>query len=331
MPPIQRGTDTDVDSAAETARGARELDGASVAMSLIDELISAGPALLDGAWGTELQARGLAVGEVPDLWNLDHADRVAEIAHAYVDAGSDILLTNTFRANAIALADRADAPKLDRINRAGVEISKRAAGTRARVFASIGPSGKRLDTGEVDERSLRAAFEQQAQALAAGGADAIVVETMSDLEEARYAVDAARATELPVVASMVYGSGKQKDRTLLGVTPERAAEALSAAGADVIGANCGDGIEGHIPICRRLASATDRPIWIKANAGLPVLEHGELVYHTTAEEFASHFGELIDAGADFIGGCCGTSPLFIAALRALLDAGRSHPMQRGSP
>ena len=287
-------------------------------MSLIDELISGGPALLDGAWGTELQARGLAVGDVPDLWNLEHADRVAEVARAYVDAGSDIILTNTFRANAIALASHAE--HLDRVNRVGVEISKRAAGRRARVFASIGPSGKRLATRELDESLLRAAFEEQARALAAAGADAIVVETMTDLDEARVAVEAALATGLPVVASMVFGGGKQEHGSPTGVRPERAAEVLSSAGADVIGANCGNGIEGQVPICARLARATDRPVWIKANAGLPVLEGGRLVYRTTPEEFASQLGELLDAGARFIGGCCGTSPAFIAALRARLDA-----------
>ena len=287
-------------------------------MPLIDDLIAKGPVLLDGAWGTELQARGLAAGEVPDLWNLAHADRVEAVAKAYVDAGSDVILTNTFRANALALARHPDVSKLAQVNRAGVEISRRAAGDRARVFASIGPSGKLLFSGEVDEASLRAAFGQQAQALAAGGADALVIETMSDLEEAMIAVDVARATGLPVVACMVYDSGKNKDRTMMGVTPEQAAEALTKAGADVVGANCGIGVEGYVPVCVRIAAATDRPIWIKANAGLPTLEEGRVVYRTTPDEFASHLDELIDAGAQFIGGCCGTNPTFIEALRLRL-------------
>jgi len=289
-------------------------------MPLIDELIAKGPVLLDGAWGTELQARGLAVGEVPDYWNLAHPDRVEDVARAYVEAGSDVILTNTFRANSIALANHPDVSKLEQVNIAGVEISKRAAGGRARVFASIGPTGKLLLMRQVDEASLRTTFEQQAQALAAGGADAIVVETMADLEEARLAIEAARTTGLPVVACMVFDSGKKKDRTMMGVTPEQAAEALTLAGADVIGANCGNGIDGYIPVCTRMASATDRPIWIKANAGLPTLEGLETVYRTTPEEFASHLDELIDAGARFIGGCCGTNPAFIAALRERLDA-----------
>jgi methionine synthase I (cobalamin-dependent) len=289
-------------------------------MPLIDELIAKGPVLLDGAWGTELQARGLGVGEVPDYWNLAHPDRVEEVARAYVEAGSAVILTNTFRANAIALANHPDVSKLEQVNIAGVEISKRAAAGRARVFASIGPTGKLLLMRQVDEASLRTTFEQQAQALAAGGADAIVVETMADLEEARLAIEAATATGLPVVACMVFDSGKKKDRTMMGVTPEQAAEALTLAGADVIGANCGNGIDGYIPVCTRMASATDRPIWIKANAGLPTLEGLETVYRTTPEEFASHLDELIDAGARFIGGCCGTNPAFIAALRERLDA-----------
>jgi methionine synthase I (cobalamin-dependent) len=289
-------------------------------VTVIDDVLSEGPVLLDGAWGTELQARGLELGAIPDYWNLEHADRVEAVARAYVEAGSDIILTNTFRANAIALAGHADLAKLDDVNRMGVEISKRAAAGRARIFASIGPSGKLLMTKQVDESALGTAFEQQAQALLAGGADAIVIETMADLEEARIAIEAARGTGLPVVACMVYDAGKQKDRTMMGTTPEQAAEALARAGADVIGANCGNGIEGYVSIAARLASATERPIWIKANAGLPKLVAGNVVYDTTAEEFASHFDALIEAGASFVGGCCGTNPSFIAALRARLDA-----------
>ena len=294
-------------------------------MSLIDELTAGGPVVLDGAWGTELQARGLALGEIPDFWNLEHPDRVEQVARSYVDAGSDIILTNTFRANRIALAGHADVSKLDQANQAGVEISKRAAGNRARVFASIGPSGKLLLNEQVDEASLRVSFEHQAQALAAGGADGIVVETMTDLEEARFAIEAACATGLPVVACMVYDSGKNKDRTMMGAKPEQVAEALTRAGADVIGANCGNGIDGYIPICGRLASATDRPIWIKANAGLPTLVEEKVAYHTTPEEFVSHVDDLIDAGASFIGGCCGTTPAFIEALRSHIDARVSGP------
>jgi methionine synthase I (cobalamin-dependent) len=166
----------------------------------------------------------------------------------------------------------------------------------------------------VTAEEMSAAFRAQARALAKGGADALVVETMSDLEEAKLAVAAARETGLPVVACMVFDSGREKDRTMMGKTPEQVAEALTAAGADVIGANCGQGIGGFVSICRRLHSATDRPIWIKANAGLPAMVEGRVQYETTPEQFANYLPELKQAGASFIGGCCGTSPAFVSAL-----------------
>ena len=287
--------------------------------SLIGEMTAAGPVLTDGAWGTEMQSRGLAAGETPDFWNLSHPDRVEQVARAYVEAGSQVVLTNTFRANRIALAKHPDVERISEVNRAGVEISRRAAGDRARVFASIGPCGKLLITGEVDEAALHAAFAEQAQALAAGGADAIVVETMSDLAEAGIAVEEAKATGLPVVACMVYDSGKNRDRTMMGVSPEQAAEELTRIGADAIGANCGTGVEDYIPICASLAAATPLPVWIKPNAGLPELENGEVVYRTTPSEFAVNVSKLLEAGARFVGGCCGTTPEFIEAMRRELD------------
>lgn len=289
--------------------------------SLIEELTSAGVVLTDGAWGTELQARGLAAGELPDSWNLSYPDRVEEVARAYVEAGSQVILTNTFRANRMTAAEQLGDMDIRQINRAGVEISRRAAQGKARVVASMGPSGKLLMAGDVDEAALLAAFREQAEALAEAQADAIVVETMAELAEASLAVRAAKGTGLPVVACMVFDSGKNKDRTMMGVTPEQAAAALAQAGADVIGANCGNGIAGYVPVCRRLRAATALPIWIKANAGLPELEAGKVVYRTAPEEFASFVPEIVEAGANFIGGCCGTNPDFIRACRQVL-AGR---------
>lgn len=280
----------------------------------IEELITAGPVVTDGAWGTQLQARGLAIGEFPDAWNLTQPQRVSEVAHAYVNAGSHVILTNTFGANRIRLAENSLADRVVEINRRGVEISRAAAAGKAAVFASIGPSGKLLLSGEVTAPELQAAYEEQAVALAQGGAAALVVETMSDLEEAKLAVAAARKTGLPVVACMVFDSGKNLDRTMMGTTPEQAAEALIAAGADVIGANCGQGILGFRPICQRLRAVTDRPIWMKPNAGLPQLVEGRAVYAGTPEDFAAEVPALIAAGANFVGGCCGTSPDFIAAI-----------------
>ena len=290
------------------------------AQRLIDELTSGGPVLTDGAWGTELQQRGLVLGEMPDTWNLLHPDRVEAVARAYVEAGSRIVLTNTFRANRIAFAAHADLERIAEINRAGVQISKRAAGDQALVFASIGPSGKTLVTGEVSEEQLAEAFAEQASAQAEGGADALVVETMGDLAEARLAIEAAKATRLPVVGCMVFDTGRQKDRTMMGVTPEQAAKELTAFGVDVVGANCGHGVADYVSICSRLAASTALPIWIKPNAGIPKLIEGEVVYETTAEEFAGFLPRLIEAGASFVGGCCGSDPSFIGALHQRLAA-----------
>jgi methionine synthase I (cobalamin-dependent) len=171
-----------------------------------------------------------------------------------------------------------------------------------------------LMAGEVSEDELRVAFAEQAMALAEAGAEALVIETMAELEEAELAVEAARRTGLPVVACVVFDSGAHHDRTMMGVTPEQAAQRLTAAGADVVGANCGQGIAGYVDICRRMRSATDRPLWIKANAGIPEIVDGQVVYRTSPAQFASYGPALLEAGAQFVGGCCGTSPAYIAAL-----------------
>ena len=279
---------------------------------LLEKILAQGPALTDGAWGTQLQARGLAPGDTPDLWNLTHPEKVAEVARAYVAAGSQIILTNTFGGNRFRLTEAGTADRVKEINEVGARISKQAAGSRALVFASIGPSGKMLLSGDVTPEKLFTAFAEQSAALARGGADALVVETMADLEEAAIAIRAAKTTGLPVVASMVFDSGKDKDRTMMGTTPEQVAAGLIAAGADVIGSNCGQGIAGFVKICARFkAAANGHPIWIKGNAGLPKMVDGKATYETTPQQFASFIPALIDAGANFIGGCCGTSPEFI--------------------
>ncbi len=280
--------------------------------TLIDDLVSAGPVLTDGAWGTQLYERGLPPGELPDLWNLSHPDQVEAVARGYVEAGSQIILTNTFQSNRFAL--RRSGGDVAEINRAGAEISRRAAGSQAKVFASMGPTNKMLVAGEVDRDDLREAFTEQATALAQGGADAIVIETMSDPAEVVVALEAIASTGLPAVACMTFDTGKNMDRTMTGARPGEVAEALTAAGADVIGANCGAGIDTAAPICAALAAATHLPVWIKANAGMPELIDREVVYSMTSAAFAGHAEGLVAAGANFIGGCCGTSPEFIEAL-----------------
>jgi 5-methyltetrahydrofolate--homocysteine methyltransferase len=286
---------------------------------LIEEMIRARPVITDGAWGTQLQNLGLATGECPDSWNLTHPDRVKDVARRYVEAGSDVILTNTFRSNRIALAGYGLAGSAAALSRTGVELSRAAAGSGVKVFASMGPTGTMLMTGEVGKEEISSAFEEQARAFAAGGADAVVVETMSDMEEARLALAAAQATGLPVVVSMVFDSGKEKDRTMMGATVEQVARELTEAGADVVGANCGLGIEGYIPIGKRLRMATDRPIWIKPNAGLPELVDGAIRYMTGPDAFAAHARLLREAGVHFIGGCCGTTPEFIRVLKSALS------------
>lgn len=281
----------------------------------LKKLLAAGPVVTDGAWGTQLQQRGLPTGECPDAWNLTNADKVEDVARCYVDAGSQVILTNTFGANRFILGRQGLAEQVAEVNRAGVEISRRAAQGRALVFASVGPTGIMLMMGDVSPDDLQAAFAEQARAMAEAGADGIVVETMSDPAEAALAVAAARETGLPVVACMTYDSGAQRDRTMMGATPERAAAALIEAGADVIGSNCGHGIEGMVNVCRRYRDVVgDRPIWIKANAGLPETFKGRTVYRQTPDEFAGFVPQLIEAGASLIGGCCGTSPEFIRAV-----------------
>lgn len=282
---------------------------------LIAELTAGRPVITDGAWGTQLQARGLALGEFPDEWNLTNPKLVCEVAMDYVRAGSQVILTNTFGSNRIRLHEAGLADQVGEINRLGVAISRAAADKQACVFASMGPTGKMLFAGEVEPEAVREAFREQALALAAAGAAGLVIETMSDLAEATLAIAAAKETGLPVVACMVFDAGKEKDRTMTGATPEQAAAALTNAGADIIGANCGQGIAGFVKICARLKAATDRPIWIKANAGLPQVNGGTAIYNTSPQEFASHAQALREAGASFIGGCCGTTPDFIAALR----------------
>jgi methionine synthase I (cobalamin-dependent) len=286
-------------------------------MNRLLSLVSDGPIITDGAWGTELQKRGLAPGEPADLWNLTRPDDVEAVARAYVEAGSRVILTNTFRANPMALAAYGLAEDAVQINRRGVELSCAAAGTGVRVFASLGPTGKMLAMGEAEPRAISAAFRIQAEALAEAGAEALLLETFSDLEEARLAVQSARATGLPVVVSFAFDTGKKSDRTMMGVTPEQAGRAMADEGADAVGANCGAGPEGFAALCQRLREASGLPVWIKPNAGLPALEAGRAVYSMTPETFAGYLPGLVEAGASFVGGCCGTTPEFICALAKL--------------
>ncbi len=285
----------------------------------LKELVSHGIQVLDGAWGTQFQQKGLPLGQSPDLWNLEQPEKVLEVAQSYVNAGSDVIITNTFGCNVLTLKKSGMENKVHELNEAGVRLSKQAAGDRVKVFASMGPSGYLLMMGEVTEDEMFESFRLQAEGMKAGGADGIVVETMCDPEEASLAIRAAKTTGLPVVGCMVFDSGENLDMTMMGTTVEEAANVMLEAGADVVGSNCGRGIEGFLDVCRRLHAVSGEPVWIKANRGLPEVVNGETIYNQTADQFAAYIPELIANGAGFVGGCCGTSPEIIQAVRKCVD------------
>lgn len=274
----------------------------------------------DGAWGTELSRRGLPPGTAPEAWNLSHPDEVREVGSAYVEAGAGIILTNTFGGSSFKLEKASLAGQVAEVNREGARISKRAAGTRALVFASIGPTGELLDPlGDLAESDAVAAFAEQAGALAAGGVDGFVIESFSDLAEAKAALRAVReVSKLPVVVSLTFAKDARGFATMMGVTPEEAARELEAAGADAVGANCGIGSAQAVEITRLMKAATALPIWIKPNAGLPKLVGGKTVFPESPEEFAANLREAVNAGASIVGGCCGSTPEHIRRLVAAL-------------
>lgn len=282
--------------------------------------------ILDGGWATELQRRGLAFGESADAWNLSRPDDVLAVARSYVEAGAEIILTNTFQANPIALARLGLADQSRRMNQEGAKLSREAAARRAKVFGSIGPAGlgRELDSGSPDAaRRASDAYALQAEALADGGVEAIVLETCCHVGEARLAARAARAAGLPVVASFYFDTSKGEPRTPDGSSPEDVARAMAEEGVHALGANCGAGPAEFVAICRRLHAADGRGVWIKPNAGLPTIVDGRAVYSTTPDEFAAFLPALVEAGAAFVGGCCGTTPEFVRALRRAGDAPRA--------
>ncbi len=286
----------------------------------IKSITSASCFVSDGGWGTELQKLGLEPGSSPDQWNLTHPEKVAEVARSYVDAGSRIILTNTFGANAFFLARHGLESRLEEINRRGAEISREAAGKRVLVFGSMGPTGTLLLSGEATEEDISDSFRRQAEALWRGGADALLIETMSDTAEMKIAALAARhAAPLPLVLSMTFDSGKERMQTMMGVGPEQAVSAMEEAAAWMVGANCGAGPEQYVEICRRMRAVTSKPIWVKANAGVPKMQGDSLVYPQDAGTFACFAGDLRNAGANVIGGCCGTDPEYIRRLVAKLE------------
>ncbi|MBN1952453.1 MAG: homocysteine S-methyltransferase family protein [Bacteroidales bacterium] len=281
-------------------------------MLTIAEKIKSGKVLVsDGAWGTFLQQKGLGPGDCPELWNIKRPNDVFEIAKSYIDAGADMIETNSFGGSSFKLKPYGLANRVHELNKAAAEISRRAAGPDKHVLGSIGPTGKMIMMGDVTYEQLYESFKEQAIALAEGGADALVVETMSDMEEATAAVKACREnTPCEVICTMTFEkSGDMAYNTMMGVTPADMLEGILAAGANIIGANCGNGIRNMVDIARIIRSVNkDIPMLIHANAGAPVYKDGITTFPETPDEMAGFVETLIGAGANIIGGCCGTSP-----------------------
>lgn len=287
-------------------------------MGKIVDAVKTGKILVsDGAWGTFLYKKGLKPGECPESWCLERFDDVADIAKSYIDAGADMVETNSFGGTCFKLKRFGLDNKVSEINEAAARASRKAAGDK-HVIASIGPTGKMLVTEEVTEEEMYEAFREQAVALEKGGADALCIETMSDKDEAAIAVKAAKEnTKCEVICTFTFEkNAKGEYRTMMGVSPVEAARAALEAGADIIGANCGNGAERMIEIVREMRAAyPDTPILVHANAGLPQNVDGVDVYPESPEVMASYVKGLIEAGANIIGGCCGTTPAHIKAIK----------------
>jgi 5-methyltetrahydrofolate--homocysteine methyltransferase len=293
--------------------------GGSGGPAALLERIRRGDLLIsDGATGTFLQQHGLEPGGCPEEFNASHPEVVREMARLYFEAGSDMTLTNSFGGSVFMQKKYGHGERVAEFNRLAAEHARSQAPDGRFVVGSVGPTGEFLEPlGPVSESAMYDAFVEQVMALEAGGADGVVIETMTAAEEATLAVRAAREnTELVVMATMVFDKGPRGFFTMMGVTPERAVHSMQEAGAHVVGSNCGNGIDNMVDIARRMRAETDGFLLIHSNAGIPAMRGGQIIYPETPEYMAERFRELADLGVNIVGGCCGTGPEHIRALAA---------------
>jgi len=285
--------------------------------------IAAGETLVcDGATGTMLFEMGLEPGGCPEAIALSRRELLQDIAKQYLDAGADIVETCTFGASPLKLAQYDLDARTEEINLAAVEAVRDVVGDRAYVGASVGPSGKILQPyGDVSETQVYDSYRRQMNALVAAGIDCVLIETMLDINEARLAITAAKdsSADIPVAATMTFDATPRGFYTIMGVDVATAVSGLVEAGADVIGSNCGNGIEKMVEIARLFRNTTDHPLIIQSNAGLPETEGGKVVYRETPEFMGERVEALLEIGVSIVGGCCGTTPEHIRAFRTLVD------------
>lgn len=285
--------------------------------TFLDRLHAGQVLVADGATGTNLQQRGLARGVSSERWVLENPEQIVALHRDFIEAGSDLILTSTFGATTIRLEQSGLAERAAEVNRQAVALARRAAsqaGAAALVAASIGPTGHLIKPlGPLEEDAAVAAFVAQAQVLAEAGVDLFVIETQFDLTEAKAALRAVRSvSSLPVVVSFSYDRGT---RTMMGVRPSVMAAELADCGANVFGINCGRSLEDNFKALGELRAATQLPIWFKPNAGLPVLDKdANPTYTVSPDQMGAQASTWVAAGAQIVGGCCGTSPAHLAAI-----------------
>jgi 5-methyltetrahydrofolate--homocysteine methyltransferase len=290
------------------------------------EAIRERPLLCDGAMGTQLMFAGLEQGNSGERWNLTHPERVLAIQRGYAEAGSDCIITNTFGGSRIMLNRHSVGEDVVAINRAAVEIARQAFGERnGYVLGDIGPFGGLMEPyGEVPESLVRSAFEEQAAALVDAGADAVIIETQTSLEELGLAIDAAKQAGAPcIIGSMAYDTTLDGStfRTMMGIDPETAARFMQERGADFVALNCGTGMdmERARQAVERYRRVTDLPVMAQPNAGLPKLVEMKVVYDELPEDMVQGLVPLLEAGANIVGACCGSTPAHIRAFRRTID------------